>query len=252
MTDLLLEALDGIATAIGRWVSGLPATVTVRPSWSATRQGRIALVTVDVAGLSVGGLRVAQAHVRVHDLGLELANGLAVHVGATDVSIQVDQRDLDAWSRHVGLPARLVMRDGRLVARFGLAGVRLAQVEMEVTATGGGLQLAPRRVTGAGVDIRTATDLAVRIPLPRLPVSPSLTRVDWGDGHGTIRFELPALSMPVTRESLRRLGDAMQQVTRPESGTSGGGQAAVRRSGWPRTPRSTGLSGRDASPAFST
>lgn len=252
MTDLLLEALDGIATAISRWVSGLPATVSVRPSWSATRHGRIALVTVDVAGLSVGGLRVAQAHVRVHDLGLDLANGPAVHVGATDVSIQVDQRDLDAWSRHTGLPARLVMRDGRLVARFGLAGVRLAQVEMEVTATGGGLQLSPRRVTGAGVDIRTATDLAVRIPLPRLPVSPSLTSVDWNDGHGTIRFELPALSMPVTRESLRRLGDAMQQVTKPESATPGGAQTAVKRNGWPRTPRSTGLSGREASPAFST
>jgi hypothetical protein len=138
------------------------------------------------------------------------------------------------------------------VARFGLAGLRLAQVEMEVTAGGGGLQLSPRRVTGAGVDIRTATDLAVRIPLPHLPVSPSLTSVDWDEGHGTIRFELPALSMPVTRESLRRLGTAMQQVTAPGSATADGGQAAVKRTGWPRTPRNTGLSGRDASPAFST
>lgn len=251
MTDLVLAALDGVATAIGRWVSGLPATVSVRPSWSSTRHGRIALVTVDIAGLSVGGLRVAQAHVRVHDLGLDLADGLAVHVGATEVSIQVGQRDLDSWSRHKGLPARLVMRDGGLVARVGLAGVRLAQVEMEATASGGGLQLSPRRLTGAGVDIRTATDLAVRIPLPRLPVSPSLTSVEWKEGHGTIRFELPALSLPVTRESLRGLCDAMQQMTRPESAAAGRGQAAVRRTGWPRTPRNTGLSGRDASPAFS-
>lgn len=252
MTDLLLAALDGVATAIGRWVSGIPATVGVRPSWSATRHGRIALVTVHVAGVSVGGLRVARAHVRARDVGVELANGLALHVGATDVSIRVDQRDLDAWSRHMGLPARLVMREGRLVARFGLAGVRLAQVEMEVVACGGALQLSPRRLTGAGVDIRTATDLAVRLPLPHLPVSPSLTGVDWDDGHGTIRFELPPLSMPVTHETLRQLGGAMQQLMAPGSATADEGQEAVRRTGWPRTPRNTGLSGRDASPAFST
>ena len=251
MTDALLGLLDGVVTAAGRRVSALPVTLRVRPSWDATRKGRVALMNMRVDGVSVGGLRLASVRVGVHDLGVQWVDGLEVVAGATDVSIDIDQHDFDAWSRRLGLPARLVMRDGRLVARFGLAGVRLAQVEMEVTATGGGLQLRPRRVTGAGVDIRTATDLAVRIPLPRLPVTPSLTSTHWRDGNGTIRFALPSLSIPVNRETVRRLGDAMRRMT-AESETSGGGQAAVSRNGWARTPRSTGLSGREASPAFST
>lgn len=252
MTDPRLQVIDGIATAVGRRLSGLPLTVEVRPSWSATRRGRIAHVAIDVAGLTVGGLRLAQVLVRVQDVGVRWADGLELAVQATDVSIQVDQRDLDAWSRHRGLPARLVMRDGRLVARLGVAGVRLAQVEMDVTAVGDGLQLSPRRLAGAGVDIRTATDLAIRIPIPRLPASPSLTSAEWRDGHGTIRFVLPALSIPVSAESLRRLGEAVGRLAGPQPEDAGGAQAAVRRSGWPRTPRSTGLSGLDTSPALST
>jgi hypothetical protein len=251
VTDALLGVLDGVVTAAGRRVSALPVTLRVRPSWDATRKGRVALMNMRVDGVSVGGLRLASVRVGVHDLGVQWVDGLEVVVGATDVSIDIDQHDFDAWSRRLGLPARLVMRDGRIVARFGVAGVRLAQVEMEVKAAGDGLHFSPRRLSSAGVDIRTSTDLAVRIPLPRLLVSPSLTSTDWQDGYGTIRFSLPSLSLPVTRESLRRLGEAMQRLT-SESETSGGGQAAVSRNGWARTPRSTGLSGREASPAFST
>jgi len=214
MSNRLLSLADSVATAVARRVTKLEVAARLRTSWAATRSGRLAVVGFDGVGITVGGLRLARLEVRAEDVGLRWSRGLHLVVGSADAAIELRQRDLDVWSRRLDLPARLVLRDGRLVARFGVAGLRLGQVEMDVRAVGGGVQLVPRRLTGLGVDLRTGSDLAVRIPLPDLPVSPSITDVQWYDGRGEIRLAVPELSIPLTRETLGQLRDVAGRVAR--------------------------------------
>lgn len=214
MSNRLLDVADSLASAVARRVTKLEVAARVRTSWAATRHGRLALVGFDGVGITVGGLRLARLEVRAEDVGVRWSRRPQLVVGSADVAIELRQRDLDEWSRRLDLPARLVLRDGRLVARFGVAGLRLAQMEMDVRAVGGGVQLVPRRLTGLGVDLRTGSDFAVRIPLPNLPVSPSITDVQWHDGRGEIRFGVPELSLPLTRETLGHLRDVAGRVAR--------------------------------------
>jgi hypothetical protein len=197
--------INRLITQAARHLTGLALDVTIAPTLQAARRARLGLVKVGATDLGIGGLGLARVEIKAADVGFQLGRRVRLVTGTVDISARIVQSDLDGWSRRLGLPARLVMRPGRLVARLGVAGIRLGQIEMGVTASGGGIRLSPQRISGFGIDLRTQDELDIQIPIPVLPVKVSITRTEWDHGEGIIELHAPDVAILVTVEDLRRL-----------------------------------------------
>lgn len=215
MARLIERPVSRLLTAAARRLTGLALDIAVAPTLRAASRGRLGLLTIAASDLDLRGLRLANVEIKAADVGLRPGRPLRLVAGTVDISARIVQADLDRWSRHLGLPARLVMRPGRLVARLGVAGIRLGQIEMGVSGSEGGIRLSPQRISGLGIDLRTQDELDVDIPLPALPVPVSITRTDWEDGQGIIELHAPEAVIPLAGEDLRRLRASLSR--RPAS-----------------------------------
>lgn len=196
--------VDDVLSRAARKLTGQDLRLSARPTVAALKRGRFGNVELRMASLDVGGIRLASLHLRAADVGIRPALPPRLVAGGADVSVRVEQRAVDRWARSLGLPARLVIRPSKLVARLGVAGLRLGQIDMEVSVAPEGIRLAPRRFATLGIDVRTEDGLDVVIPLPALPAGAVLTSVEWGDGVGDLTLHVTDVAVPVGLDDIRR------------------------------------------------
>ena len=209
-----MGAVNSLASRAASQLSGAPVRVALHPGARELVRARIASVRATVASIEVAGIRVRDVDITATGVTVMPAIPPRLVARRVDVSSVIDQRAVDVWTRRLGLPARLVIRPSRLVARIGVGGLRLGQIDMDVSVTEGGLRLSPRRMATLGFDLHTQGELDVVLPLPALPSNAVLTRVDWGDGTGTVGVRIDDVDLPVRWSDLRRARALVDDLVR--------------------------------------
>lgn len=204
MAITLMGPVNALASRAASQLSGAPVRVALHPGARELVRARLASIRASVANVEVAGIRVRDVDITASGVTVVPAIPPRLIARRVDVAAVIGQRAVDAWTRRLGLPARLVIRPSRLVARIGVGGLRLGQIDMDVAVTDGGLQLSPRRMATLGFDLRTQGELDVVLPLPALPSNAVLTKVEWGDGTGTVALRIDDFDLPVRWSDLRR------------------------------------------------
>ena len=184
--------------------------------WDLAR-GRVAVVRVALGGVSVAGLDLERVALRFR--GVRLRPGLHTVASAEVVMAEVTVTDaaLDRWTDAVGLPVKLRLAPGRIIARAGVGGVRLGHVDMGLAINRGFLWLTPRRIGVLGLAApNLAGDLlSVPLPVPRLPAGARLSGIHIEGGRARLRLHVGSVERDLTPTVVARLGERLADLARP-------------------------------------
>ena len=210
----LMAPVNALVSRVASSFGGGPIRVALHPRTRDLLRGRLASVRAAASNVDVGGVRLREVEITANGVLLVPAIPPRLRARRIDVAAHVDQRAVDAWTRGLGLPARLVIRPSRLVARIGVGGLRLGQIDMDMSVTNGGIRLSPRRMATLGFDLRTEGELDVVLPMPSLPSNAVVTNVEWGDRTGTVALQVDDFDLPVRCSDLRRVRAAVGDLVR--------------------------------------
>lgn len=211
----LEAALGAIDAAVGTAL-GVPLRlrISITPSLLWARADR---THATVRNLTIAGLRMAMVDIRGEDLRFALWPPPA-RVRARRVCLEAEmiQDALDQWTRTSGLPMRLVLRDGSIRARTGIAGRRLGDADLVVDLDKGKLRLQPLRVSVLGIPFSSAALLPpVFLPFPALPGRARLIGVEPLNQSLRVAVEIHGMDEPVTPSNIRR---AVEHLRRKADG----------------------------------
>lgn len=202
--DLFLALIDVVSEAtIGR-----PLRPDVRMSPSGLLRGEIGLVKVELPAYAVAGLVVDRFVVRAEHVRVQPGLPPVLVAGPVGLEAVVSQANVDRWTRDLRLPIRLRLTEEGVITSAGLRGIRMTEVVTEPTVVGGFVQLRPTRASLLGVPTTLVRFLRGYLPLPPLPRSARLHRVDRSDGELTMAFRIERFEQPLTPDvasGLRRL-----------------------------------------------
>lgn len=194
---------------------GLPVEVTF-PLSPRLLLGRISNCRVVIRGATAGGLLLEEVDVRLRGVALVPNWPPRLRIAQVEAHIHLDQSSLDSWSKRVGLPVRIRLRPGRVVARTGIAGLRLSEADMDVQLEDRRLLLVPRRINVLGMEAAGSRLRPVALPLPQLPRDARLESLDPRESALDARLAVDELDEPLTRKRLRTLSKMTSKVAGPK------------------------------------
>lgn len=202
--DLFLALIDiASEAALGR-----PLRPDVRMSPVGLLRGEIDLVKVELPAYAVAGLVIDRFVVRAERVRVQPGLPPVLVAGPVGLEAVVSQANVDRWTRDLRLPLRLRLTEEGVVTSAGLGGIRMTEVVTEPTVVGGFVQLRPTRASLLGVPTTLVRFLRGYLPLPPLPRSARLDRVEPADGELTMAFRIDRFEQPLTPDvasGLRRL-----------------------------------------------
>ena len=202
--DLFLALIDiASEAALGR-----PLRPDVRMSPVGLLRGEIDLVKVELPAYAVAGLVIDRFVVRAERVRVQPGLPPVLVAGPVGLEAVVSQANVDRWTRDLRLPFRLRLTEEGVVTSAGLGGIRMTEVVTEPTVVGGFVQLRPTRASLLGVPTTLVRFLRGYLPLPPLPRSARLDRVEPADGELTMAFRIDRFEQPLTPDvasGLRRL-----------------------------------------------
>ena len=202
--DLFLALIDTVSEA----ALGRPLRPDVRMSPSGLLRGEIDLVKVELPAYAVAGLVIDRFIVRAERVRVQPGLPPVLVAGPVGLEAVVSQANVDRWTRDLRLPMRLRLTEEGVVTSTGLGGIRMTEVVTEPTVVGGFVQLRPTRASLLGVPTTLVRFLRGYLPLPPLPRSARLDRVEMADGELTMAFRIERFEQPLTPDvtnGLRRL-----------------------------------------------
>ena len=202
--DLFLALIDAVSEA----ALGRPLRPDVRMSPSGLLRGEIDLVKVELPAYAVAGLVIDRFIVRAERVRVQPGLPPVLIAGPVGLEAVVSQANVDRWTRDLRLPMRLRLTEEGVVTSTGLGGIRMTEVVTEPTVVGGFVQLRPTRASLLGVPTTLVRFLRGYLPLPPLPRSARLDRVEMADGELTMAFRIERFEQPLTPDvtnGLRRL-----------------------------------------------
>lgn len=203
--DATLHVFDAAASAISTRAVGTPVKIRMGMSLRGAIRGRIDRISIETADVSMGLLALDKLKMQVNEVALVPALPPRIETGQVSFAATVGQAAVDAWTRSVALPLRIRFRQGAIVTRAGIAGLRLGEMEVDLAVDGRLLRLVPRRVTVLGIEMTTPSILQAALPLPPLPRGLHLSEISPGEGELVVEGVVGSLSEPLTRENLRRV-----------------------------------------------
>lgn len=175
--------------------------------------GRLPHGRIVLHGARAGGLLLDEVEVQVRNLALVPSWPPRLRVASIEANVHVEQSSLDSWSKRVGLPVRLRLRPGRVVARTGIAGLRLSEADMDVKLEDRRLLLVPRRINVLGLEAAGSRLRPVALPLPQLPRDARLESLDPQESALQARLAVEHLDEPITRERIRAITKMASKVS---------------------------------------
>ncbi|MGC1512322.1 MAG: LmeA family phospholipid-binding protein, partial [Acidimicrobiales bacterium] len=194
----MYSILDRLATRL----IGLPVQIRLAIS-PRLLLGKLSRARILIRGARAGGLFLEEVDVRVSGLAIVPSWPPRLRVAHVEARVHLDQKSLDAWSKRVGLPVRLRLRPGRVVARTGIAGLRLSEADMDVQIEDRTLRLVPRRINVLGMETSGSRLGRVTLPLPRLPRDARLESLDPEESALRACLAVDDLDEELTRERLQ-------------------------------------------------
>lgn len=221
-SDYLSRAGEVAAAAGGRGIDSFVAALAGTPARLRVAAkpglllGRVERLHLTLREVWVGGLRLTELDLRLSGVRVPVSWPPRLQVEGVVARARVEQRALDAWTRSSALPVRLALRRGGIIARTGVAGLRLGEIDMSLHLDGGRLWLAPQRLSMLGVAVEPRAVMPpVKLPLPRLPNDARLVAVDPDDGAVELCFNVADIDERITEKRLRWAVGALRE--RPAS-----------------------------------
>lgn len=201
---LASKIVDRVTSYAGSRLLRAPVEVSSAVTLGGLVRGRIDRIGLHARDVRVGLLEVDRVGVEAHRI--RLVPGFPPHISTDRVEIAavVGQHAVDRWTKAVALPLRLRIRDNAIVARTGLAGMRLGEMEVDLTVDGRLLRLIPRRVNLLGFDMPTPSIFQAALPLPPLPRGFRLAGIDPSEGQLLVHGIVEGIREPLNLKTLRR------------------------------------------------
>ena len=182
-----------------------PVRPRVKVSTAGLLRGELDVMKVEIPAVLAAGLVVDRLVVRAERV--RVAPGLPPRLRAGPVTLRayVCQEHVDRWTRIARLPIRLALTPEGVVLTAGLRGIRMGEVLADLEVHGPFLQLAPKRMTIAGLPTPLVRFFRGFLPLPPLPKGTRISEVRPGDGELAVTFALEHIDEPLTPDIARRL-----------------------------------------------
>lgn len=182
-----------------------PVRPRVKVSTAGLLRGEIDVFKVEIPAVLAAGLVVDRLVVRAERL--RIAPGLPPRVRAGPVTLRayVCQEQVDRWTRTARLPIRVLLTPEGVMMTAGVRGIRMGEVLADLEVHGPFLQLAPKRMTIAGLPAPLVRFFRGYLPLPPLPKGSRISEVHPGDGELEVTFALEHIDEPLTPDIARRL-----------------------------------------------
>ncbi len=206
----MFALLDKLATRL----IGLPVQIRFAIS-PRLLLGRLSRARILIRGARAGGLLLEEVDIRVSGLALVPSWPPRLRVTHVEARVHLDQKALDSWSKRVGLPVRLRLRPGRVVARTGIAGLRLSEADMDVQIEDRTLRLVPRRINVLGMEASGSRLGRVALPLPKLPRDARLESLEPEESALRACIAVDNLDEELTRERLQAVRKMASRVMNP-------------------------------------
>lgn len=174
--------------------------------------GRLSKAQISMSGVSVNGLLLKEVNIEIEKAALVPSWPLRLKVKRLEAHVHLDQSSLDAWSKSAGLPVRLRLRPGRVVARTGIAGLRLSEADMDVKLEDRILRLVPRRINVLGMEASGGRLGRIALPLPQLPRDARLVALEPQESALRARIAVDNLDEEVTKERLKEIKKMASRV----------------------------------------
>ncbi|GEM_PF-1807408 len=199
-----MSLLDQFDRILGR---ALGVKMSVRVSLSpGILLGRVSNLSVQLRELSVAGLLIESVDVRLGETRVLLRLPPTVRITDISAGVTVTQDAFDRWTRIAALPVRLRFRPDRVVARTGLAGLRLGEAAVGLTVENNLLRLAPLSVNVLGFGLGSPSEIfAVALPLPPLPHGARVIDLTSYDRRVEVTLGVPEFETSIGWEDLRQL-----------------------------------------------
>jgi hypothetical protein len=202
--DLILALVDTVSEA----TLGRPLRPDLRLTPAGLLRGELDLVKVELPAYAVAGLVIDRFVVRAKRVRVRPGVPPVLVAGPVWLEVVVSQANVDRWTKDLRLPLRLRLTEEGVITSAGLGGIRMTEVVTEPTVVGGFVQLRPTRASLLGVPTTLVRFLRGYLPLPPLPRSARLDRVEPSDGELTVVFRIDRFEQPLTPDvttGLRRL-----------------------------------------------
>ncbi len=184
--------------------------------------GRLSKAQITMSGVRVNGLLLKEVKIEIDKASLVPSWPLRLKVKRLEAHVHLDQSSLDAWSKSAGLPVRLRLRPGRVVARTGIAGLRLSEADMDVKLEDRVLRLVPRRINVLGMEASGGRLGRIALPLPKLPRDARLESLEPQDSALRARIAVDNLDEEVTKERLKEIKKMASRVMTSAPDRKGG------------------------------
>lgn len=189
----------------------LRVRVSITPALFLARTERI---HATIGDLTVAGVRMAMVDIRGEEVGFSIwPPPLRVKANRICLEAELTQDALDQWTRTSGVPVRLVLRDGSIRARAGIAGRRLGDADLVVELVNGKLRLQALRVSVLGISSSMALLPPVFLPLPALPRRACLIGVQPLDHSLRVAVDIHSVEERVTPNTIRRTVEQLRQIS---------------------------------------
>lgn len=199
--DLFVALLDVVSEA----ALGRPLRPQLRITPAGLLRGEIDMVKLELPAYAVAGLVVDRFIIRAEHVRVQPGLPPVLVAGPVGFKAVVSQENVDRWTRDLRLPLRLRLTEEGVVTTTGLGGIRVSEIVTEPTVVGGFLQLRPTRASLLGVPTTLVRFLRGYLPLPPLPRSARLDRVEPSDGELALAFTIDRFEQPLTPDVTDRL-----------------------------------------------
>lgn len=189
---------------MGSRLLGAPIEVSSAVTLGGLLRGRIDRIGLQARDVRVGLLEVDRIGAEAHQIRLILGFPPHISTDRVEVAAVVGQHAVDQWTKAVALPLRLRIRQNAIVARTGLAGLRLGEMEVDLAVDGRLLRLVPRRVNILGFDVATPSIFQAALPLPPLPRGFRLAGIDPSEGELLVHGIVEGIREPLNLKTIRR------------------------------------------------
>lgn len=201
----LFSTVFALIDAAASSVLDHPIRPRVKVSTAGLLRGEIDVFKVEVPAVLAAGLVIDRLVVRAEHV--RIVPGLPPRLQAGPVTLRayVCQEHVDRWTRTARLPIKLTLTPEGVVLAAGVRGIRMGEVLADLEVHGPFLQLAPKRITIAGLPTPLVRFFRGFLPLPPLPRGTRISEVRPGDGELSVTFSLDHIDEPLTPDIARRL-----------------------------------------------
>lgn len=199
--DLFVALLDVVSEA----ALGRPLRPQLKITPAGLLRGEIDLVKLELPAYAVAGLVVDRFVVRAEHVRVQPGLPPVLVAGPVGFKAVVSQDNVDRWTKDLRLPLRLRLTEEGVVTTTGIGGIRMGEVVTMPTVVGGFVQLQPTKASLLGVPTTLVRFLRGYLPLPPLPRSARLDRVEPSDGELALSFVIDRFEQPLTPDVSDRI-----------------------------------------------